>query len=78
MSFTLVPSSPAMAEAKEHESVTYPFEDMEIGQSFTVAFADANEVNLRTAASRASKRFSKKFKVVKHSEYSCYEVGRVE
>lgn len=58
----------------------YPFAEMFVGESFTVAFAESSPTtlaNLRSAASIASKRLERKFAVIVHNEYKCFEVGRI-
>lgn len=93
-SFKLFKGSPKLLErcdpAKMNVSLTsremskgqakYPFAEMFVGESFTVAFADSSPTtlaNLRSAASIASKRLERKFAVIVHNEYQCFEVGRI-
>lgn len=58
----------------------YPFAEMFVGESFTVSFAESTPLtlaNLRSAASIASKRLERKFAVIIHNDYQCFEVGRI-
>ena len=76
MSIKIVASSPAALElAKNPEAVktkrvSYPFEDLEAGQSFTIPKADANVASLRVIASRKSQK-DKKFVVIEHESPAC-------
>jgi hypothetical protein len=55
----------------------YPFDEMQIGQSFSVPFSDSREKSLRTQVSLAIKRTGKKFKIIKHKELALFEVARL-
>lgn len=55
----------------------YPFELMRIGLCFTVPFDDVGEQVLRNRVSCENKRSGKRFVVIKHGEFQCYEVSRI-
>ena len=81
MDFELVPSSPEALNSKQLETrsrIDYPFDKMQVGQSFAVAFGVVTEQALRTAVSRRNKYTDGwKFRVLKHNEHSTYEVARI-
>jgi len=76
MKFQIVESSKEAIEAPEEQS-SYPFDALEVGQSFLVAMAANNGPALRTAASRASKKLERKFRVVAWSDLGKFEVARL-
>lgn len=61
----------------EHHRVKYPLSEVKVGYCFTVPFAEANEVGLRASATNYGKKVGKKFTVIKHSKYECFEVARI-
>lgn len=78
MEFKIVESSPeAMGAGKKPlANVVYPFDQLEVKQSFTISTAEANLGSLRAIASRKSKD-GKRFVVVIHPEpHNCVEVAR--
>lgn len=78
--FKIVDSSPAATAVSEAKiKAAYPFEELSSGKSFLVPITDdLSEVGLRNAASRASKKYNCKFRVIKHAEpHNCYEVARI-
>lgn len=90
MTYELIESSPkAKAKIKSYEDAIgvetelshqrqkYPWPSMAIGQSFTVPLAEGNEASLRNGASQFSKKTGKKFAVIRHAEYSCFECARI-
>lgn len=80
MSIEIVASSPKaqeMAAKKPVEKRNYPFEDLNVGQSFTTKIAETNVKSLRVMASQKSKD-GKRFVMVKHDDLGICEVARVE
>ncbi len=81
MSYQIVQSSPqAMATGKTAKKTTtnFPFDSLEVGQSFLVPVEDFAEQSVRNAASKAGKKLSRRFCVVKHSAlHNVFEVGRL-
>ena len=65
------------AEPNEHHRTKYPTDALNVGQSFTVPINEANEMSLRITASKRGKDSGKKFCVIKHAEYGCFEVARL-
>lgn len=61
----------------EHHRVKYPFSQLKIGECFTVSIDQASEPSLRVLATREGKKESKKFTVIKHDNYACFEVARI-
>lgn len=60
--------------------VKYPFAQLGVGQSFIVGIEEAAnglDNRLRVAASKHGKRLGRKFTVIKHDEYKCYELARI-
>lgn len=64
-------------EVNEHHRTKYPTDALKVGQSFTVPIGEANEMSLRITASKRGKDTGKKFCVIKHAEYACFEVARL-
>lgn len=56
----------------------YPFVAMLPGQCFIVPFEGAVEKTIRNRVSVQNKVDERKFVVIKHSEFECYEVARVK
>ncbi len=81
MSYQIVQSSPqamATGETAKKTTTNFPFEALEVGQSFLVPVEDFAEQSVRNAASKAGKKLSRRFCVVKHSAlYNVFEVGRL-
>lgn len=82
MTIEIVESSPAalqLAQALQDKSANskkYPFDDLNVGQSFRMALADANVASLRAIASRKS-RNGLSFKVIIHETSGVVEVARI-
>lgn len=82
MSYAISNSSPLAAEAAaKAPSVgktnrSYPFDRLNVGQSFAVPMDGANIKSLRTRASQKSV-LGKRFVVVTHEDMGVYEVARV-
>jgi hypothetical protein len=64
-------------EEASHQRQKYPWPLMKIGQAFTVPLAEGNEASLRNGASQFAKKTGKKFAVIRHGEYSCFECVRI-
>ena len=81
MSYQIVQSSPqamATSETAKKTTTNFPFEALEVGQSFLVPLNDFAEQSVRNAASKAGKKLSRRFCVVKHSAlHNVFEVGRL-
>jgi hypothetical protein len=75
MTIEIVSSSPKALEAAK-AAVRYPFDKLEVGQSFTVPAADCNVASLQAIASRKSKK-GVKFKVIRHDDLAVVEVARI-
>lgn len=79
MSIQIVASSPKAIEAAKEKTllnnVSYPFNDLEPNQSFTLPKDEANLKSLQVIASRKSKS-GKQFVVVVHDDLSLVEVAR--
>ena len=76
MTFEIVDSSPQALDPP-NEGPKLDFEALQVGKSFRVPFGVLTESNLRSMASRASKKLKRKFRVLIHAEGQCYEVARV-
>ena len=61
----------------QHQRSKYPWPLLHIGKSFIVPFAEGNEASLRNGAVAFAKKTGKKFAVIRHNEYSCFEVARI-
>ena len=81
MSYQIVQSSPqamATGETAKKTTTNFPFEALEVGQSFLVPVEDFAEQSVRNAASKAGKKLSRRFCVVKHSApHNLFEVARL-
>jgi len=80
MGIKIVESSPKAAEVKAEPGVVvgkvkYPFNELNIGQSFTIPKAEAKMRSLRTRAAQLSKD-GRLFVVVVHDELQLVEVAR--
>lgn len=80
MSYQIVQSSPqAMATGETAKKTTtgFPFEALEVGQSFLVPVEDFAEQTVRNAAAKAGKKLSRRFSVVKHlAPHNVFEIAR--
>ena len=56
----------------------YPFECIAFAECFIIPFEDKNEKTLRNRVAVQNKKDERKFIVVKHTEFGCYEVARVK
>ena len=65
------------ASSIKHHLSKYPFNQLEVGQSFAVPIGSVNSSKLRVITSQASKRLEKLFTVVQHKELELYEVARI-
>ena len=77
----IVESSPQALElAKSHKEATgnlvYPFDSLNVGQSFTVKLSEAKVGSLQSLCSRKSKG-GKQFKILKHEAQDILEVARI-
>lgn len=70
----IVPSSTLAMQTR----YKYPWNDMEVGQSFQVAYGEAKLSSLKPYAYRMGQKLNKKFNVVDHGEAIGYEVARVK
>jgi len=84
MAIEIVASSPKaielMKEGKRSEgTIVYPFDKLEVGQSFTVPIADGKYQSLHAIASRKGKLQSKKFAIIRHDDLTppVFEVARI-
>lgn len=64
-------------EASDHQRQKYPWPFMRIGQAFAVPLAEGNEASLRNGAAQYGKKTKKKFTVIRHAEFNCFEVARI-
>lgn len=82
MSVQIVASSPLAAElAKNPDAAgkgrkSYPFDKLQVGQSFTLSVDEANVASLKVIASRRSKD-GRKFVVIEHEAPPLVEVARI-
>lgn len=60
-----------------HHRAKYPFERLLIGEGFAIPIADASETSLRVTSSRMTKKLNRKFTVIRHDDYQCFEVARI-
>lgn len=60
-----------------HQRQKYPWGFLKIGQAFTVALSEGNEASLRNGAAQYSKKTGKKFTVIRHGNYACFEIARI-
>lgn len=80
MSLPIVDSSPLMAAAeveKPQPRILYPFDSLELSQSFTVKIVGNNAKSLRACVRQRNKKDVKKFALVAHIDLGILEVGRV-
>lgn len=74
MNYPIIPSSPFINQRARK----YPFDNLEIGQSFTVSINEISSNTIRIAASLAGKRLKRKFKVRVDHDLNLYEIARIE
>lgn len=67
----------APVEVNTHHRSKYPIDQLHVGQSFTVPLAEGNETSLRITATNRGKKSGKKFCVLKHADFGCFEVARL-
>lgn len=61
-----------------HRNTVYPFQMLKIGECFTIPYdMKVNEIVLRNTASLKGKKQGKKFSVIKHDDYQCFEIARI-
>lgn len=56
----------------------YPFNMMQIGECFIVRFDDKAVNAIRVRVSERNRKGDKRFTVLKHDEYKCLEIARIE
>lgn len=61
---------------KDWRRTQYPFGILKIGECFIFTYEQKSETSVRSLASYHS-RCGKRFLVVNHSEYQCYEIARI-
>lgn len=81
MTIEIVESSPQAIElAKQPQErpglAVYPFNKLEVGQSFRLKLSEANVASIQSLCSRKSKK-GKTFKMVKHEDIDVLEVARI-
>lgn len=81
MTIEIVQSSPQAAELAKQPSAragtsSYPFEQLAVGQSFTLKLSEAKVGSIQSLCSRKS-RDGKVFKMVKHESTDILEVARI-
>jgi hypothetical protein len=79
MSIEIVTSSPQAIEAAKETTrgqTLYPFDKLEVGQSFTLPAAECNIASLQVVTSRKSKK-GKRFKMIQHDALGIVEVARI-
>ncbi len=62
----------------EHHRKKYPFDELQIGECFTIPSGEAKESSLRVSATNHGKNTGKKFCVIVHKEHACIEVARIK
>lgn len=79
MKFEIVTSSPeAIAASEKEQDEKYPFEELDVNQSFRAQTKDVNKNSLRTLVYQRNKRNSdKQFSFIEHKEMKICEVARV-
>jgi hypothetical protein len=71
-------NEPANVGIQAAPETGYPFVAMLVGQCFTLPFEGKNEKTLRNRVAVQNAKDERKFIVVKHTEFGCYEVARVK
>jgi hypothetical protein len=78
MDIKITESSPkALANKKTHENELYPFESLQVGQSFTVPTEEISWKSLRICVYQRNKKKLKRFAFVKHDDLGLCEVARL-
>lgn len=81
MTFQIVASSPKAKEVspKHKQNETYPFEQLEVGQSFTAKLDEVNWKSLRICVYQRNARSkgAKEFAFIKHDDLGVCEVARI-
>lgn len=78
--FAIVESSPQTkgVKPKVHANVLYPFDSLEVGQSFTAKLDEVNWKSLRICVYKQNaKHKDKEFKFIKHDDLGVAEVARI-
>lgn len=77
--FAIVESSPQAkgAAPKPKANVLYPFDSLEVGQSFTAKLDEVNWKSLRICVYKQNAKSDKQFKFVKHDDLGVAEVARI-
>lgn len=81
MKINIVDSSPKARGIvpKEEDKKMYPFDQLEVGQSFTIAKSECNWKSVRTCVYQQNARHKgrKQFTFVIHEEHNLVEVARI-
>ena len=80
MSLQIGPSSCDLSKVVELPRTRegkYPFDRLEVGESFTAQIVDTNEKSLRACVIARNKKGVKKFVFVRHDDLGLLEVGRI-
>lgn len=83
MSIPIVQSSSKAAEIaklyeqQKHTLTVYPFDQLEVGQSFSVELDEKKYKSIHAIASRKGKMQKKKFVVIRHTDLNLLEVARI-
>lgn len=77
--FAIVESSPQAkgVKPKVNANVLYPFDSLEIGQSFTAKLDEVNWKSLRICVYKQNAKAQKQFKFIKHDDLGVAEVARI-
>jgi len=84
MAIQIVESSPKAKEAaetkREQRAEMYPFEQLNVGQSFTVPLDECNWKSLRIITYKRNKKYDgeREFTFVKHDDLGLAEVARIK
>lgn len=68
-----VPADTSNADKK----LKLPFDFLQIGECFCVPFDEASESSLRVTSTNKGKKLQRKFTVIRHKNYACFEVARI-
>lgn len=78
MTIEIRDASPKALETKpKKKSVTYPFDELEVGQCFTMPTDEINWQSLRTRVYQKNQKTDKEFVFVKHDDCGLCEVARI-
>lgn len=83
MAIQITESSPKAAEAakvkRETRAEMYPFDQLNVGQSFTVPFDECNWKSLRIIVYKRNAKYKgeREFAFIKHDDLSLVEVARI-